>query len=93
MNSFPSGHTAAVFSLMLCLTLIFNKKTWLSPIFFVLAVLTAYSRVYLSQHFAEDVLAGSLVGVAMTLFVYWLYQRKKYAWEEKSIVEICKKSK
>jgi len=85
-NSFSSGHTAAVFSMMLCLTLIFNKKTWLTPIFFILAVLTAYSRIYLSQHFAEDVLAGSLVGVLMTLLVYYFYQRKSYAWEEKSVI-------
>ncbi|GHT26548.1 hypothetical protein AGMMS4957_22020 [Bacteroidia bacterium] len=87
-NSFPSGHTAAVFSLMLCQTLIFNKKSWLAPIFFVLAVLTAYSRIYLSQHFAEDVLAGSLAGVLITMLVFWLYQRKLYAWEDKSIVEL-----
>lgn len=93
MYSFPSGHTAAVFSLMLCLTLIFNKKTWVAPIFFVLALLTAYSRVYLSQHFAEDVLVGSLVGVSMTFLVYWFYCRKPYAWESKSIVELFKKSK
>ena len=92
MNSFPSGHTAAVFSLMLCLTLIFNKKTWLSPIFFVLAVLTAYSRVYLSQHFAEDVLAGSAIGVAMTLLIFMFYKRKTYVWEEKTLIELCRRS-
>lgn len=92
MNSFPSGHTAAVFSLMLCLTLIFNKKTWLSPIFFALAVLTAYSRVYLSQHFAEDVLAGSAIGVAMTLLIFMFYKRKTYVWEEKTLIELCRRS-
>ncbi|HPH72912.1 MAG TPA: phosphatase PAP2 family protein [Paludibacteraceae bacterium] len=92
MNSFPSGHTAAVFSLMLCLTPIFNKKTWLSPIFFVLAVLTAYSRVYLSQHFAEDVLAGSAIGVAMTLLIFMFYKRKTYVWEEKTLIELCRRS-
>jgi membrane-associated phospholipid phosphatase len=63
-NSFPSGHTATVFAFMLCLTLIFNKKTWLAPIFFLLAALASYSRIYLSQHFAEDILVGSLVGVS-----------------------------
>jgi membrane-associated phospholipid phosphatase len=73
-HSFPSGHTATVFSLMLCLTLIFSKKTWLSPIFFILAISAAYSRIYLSQHFAEDVLAGSFVGVAITLSVYYFFQ-------------------
>ena len=89
-NSFPSGHTAAVFSLMLCLTLIFNKKPQLTPIFFILAVLAAYSRIYLSQHFAEDVLAGSLVGVLITLLVYYFYQRKPYAWGKKSVLELLK---
>jgi len=84
-NSFPSGHTSAVFSMMLCLTLIFNKKPQLTPVFFILAALTAYSRIYLSQHFAEDVLAGSLVGVLTTLLVYYFYQRKPYAWKEKSV--------
>jgi len=89
-NSFPSGHAATVFSLMLCLTLIFNKKPQLTPIFFILAVLAAYSRIYLSQHFAEDVLVGSLIGVLITLLVYYFYQRKPYAWKEKSVVELLK---
>lgn len=91
MNSFPSGHTAAVFSLMLCLTIVFQKRIWLAPIFFVLALLTAYSRIYLSQHFAEDVLVGSMIGVVMTLLTYWLYQRKRYAWEDESLIDLCKK--
>ena len=91
MFSFPSGHTATVFSLMLALTLIFHKKTWLSFVFFMLAFITAYSRIYLSQHFAEDVLFGSFIGVSMTLVAYWLYQRQSYAWQEKSIIQIFKK--
>ena len=91
LYSFPSGHTATVFSLMLGLTLIFQKKTWLSVCFFVLAVLTAYSRIYLSQHFAEDVLLGSFIGVVMTLVAYWLYQRKSYAWEDKSLIDLLKR--
>ncbi len=89
--SFPSGHTATVFSLMLGLTLLFQKKSWLSVCFFVLAVLTAYSRIYLSQHFAEDVLLGSFIGVVMTLVAYWLYQRKSYAWQEKSLIDLLKR--
>lgn len=89
--SFPSGHTATVFSLMLGLTLIFQKQSWLSVCFFVLAVLTAYSRIYLSQHFAEDVLLGSFIGVVMTLVAYWLYQRKSYTWQEKSLIDLLKR--
>ena len=89
--SFPSGHTATVFSLMLGLTLLFQKKSWLSVCFFVLAVFTAYSRIYLSQHFAEDVLLGSFIGVIMTLVAYWLYQRKSYTWQTKSLQDLLKR--
>ena len=89
--SFPSGHTATVFSLMLALTLIFHKKSWLAVCFFVLAVFTAYSRIYLSQHFAEDVLLGSFIGVVMTLVAYALYQRKSYAWQSKSLFDLLKR--
>jgi len=31
---------------------------------FIAAFLTAYSRVYLSQHFLADITAGSILGVA-----------------------------
>ncbi|HPW90354.1 MAG TPA: phosphatase PAP2 family protein [Paludibacteraceae bacterium] len=91
VHSFPSGHTATVFSLMLALTLIFQKKSWLAVCFFILAALTAYSRVYLSQHFAEDILLGSFIGVVMTLVAYWLYQRKSYNWYSKSLLDVLKR--
>ncbi len=35
-------------------------------VFFVPAVLVAYSRVFLSQHFMQDILAGSFVAVCCT---------------------------
>jgi len=54
-------------------------------------VFTAYSRIYLSQHFAEDVLLGSFIGVVMTLVAYALYQRKSYAWQEKSLLDLLKR--
>jgi len=40
---------------------------------FFLATLGAYSRIYLSQHFAADVLAGILVGVLIPLACYTLF--------------------
>lgn len=85
MYSFPSGHTAAAFSLMLCLTLICRQKTWTAPIFFVLAVVGAYSRIYLSQHFAEDVCCGAFIGVAATLLTAYFHFRRQYAWEQQPL--------
>ena len=42
---------------------------------FFLAALGAYSRIYLSQHFAADVFAGVLVGVLSTLIAYAVFYR------------------
>ena len=44
-------------------------------LFFVLAASGAYSRIYLSQHFAADVFAGVVVGIGITLCCYVLFCR------------------
>ena len=61
-RSFPSGHTTAAFSLFFCLSF-FSGNPLIKTACFVLALLVAFSRVYLSQHFFEDITAGSLIGV------------------------------
>jgi membrane-associated phospholipid phosphatase len=68
-NSFPSGHSVSAFSTAVVLAYITPKKYWL-VLYFVLAVLTGYSRMYLSEHFFEDVVAGSAFGFFITVF--WL---------------------
>jgi membrane-associated phospholipid phosphatase len=70
MNSFPSGHTSAAFSLFICLALITPRK-W-APLWVVSAWAVAYSRIYLSQHFLEDVLLGSVIGLFSTIAIYML---------------------
>ena len=42
---------------------------------FIAATLGAYSRIYLSQHFALDVFAGVLVGTLITLLCYAVFHR------------------
>ena len=90
-SSFPSGHTATVFMLtsLLAIYLPGRKSTFL---FICMAVLTGFSRVYLSQHFPIDVLAGSLLGVLVSLMVYQFIPlksvKKKFPaneWEHQSI--------
>jgi len=61
-NSFPSGHTASVFAL----TAILAWSSPVRPLRFILAVaaiLTGFSRIYLGQHFLDDVLSGAFLGV------------------------------
>lgn len=67
--SFPSGHTVCAFTLAVVLTYITPRKS-LGYLYLILAILVAYSRMYMSQHFLEDVTAGSIVATVTT--VIWL---------------------
>jgi membrane-associated phospholipid phosphatase len=69
-HSFPSGHTVTAFSACVTLSYIFRNKMF-HLLMLALACCIGYSRMYLSQHFFEDVTAGSAVGVFVTIF--WLY--------------------
>ena len=42
---------------------------------FVLAALGGYSRIYLSQHFAQDVLGGMCVGLCISIVCYTIFSR------------------
>jgi membrane-associated phospholipid phosphatase len=75
VNSFPSGHTTSAMSIFCILALII-KNRWASFSFALLAILASFSRIYLSQHFAEDVFAGTLIGVLGTLLIYVLFAEK-----------------
>lgn len=76
-NSFPSGHTASVFTLAVVLTYLLPHKQrhW---IIIPLAALTAFSRVYLAQHFIEDIIAGSIIAVLMTFHMIWWLENTKW---------------
>jgi membrane-associated phospholipid phosphatase len=79
MDSFPSGHSATAFAVFLFLALITRKRLW-QITFFVLACLIAYSRTYLSQHFLADITAGSVIGVIISLTLYYFNQKIKQDW-------------
>lgn len=88
-HSFPSGHSTSAFALFCLLALIVKDKRW-GYAFAGLAALTAYSRVYLFQHFVEDVYAGSVIGVVSSTLIfsflqeYWI--RKPKAWLDRSLL-------
>lgn len=72
--SFPSGHSVSIFALAVLATFLFKNKRW-GALFAFIAILTAYSRVYLAQHFFEDIYAGACIGVACTLIIYLLFEK------------------
>lgn len=60
--SFPSGHTGASLaaSIAICTTLKSGRAKWL---LLALAVLIAFTRLYIGIHYPTDVLCGAITGV------------------------------
>lgn len=92
-NSFPSGHTVTAFTLAVLFTYWCRHKAW-APVFLLLAVMVGYSRMYLSEHFFEDVVAGSVIGFMLTvIWLRWLDSRafiQKPGWQ-KGLLRLIKK--
>ena len=59
--SFPSGHTCASFAAATVYLKMMPKKYGIP--FMTLAVLIAFSRLYVGVHFPTDVLCGGLIGI------------------------------
>lgn len=75
-HSFPSGHTASAFTIFFILAMICKNNT-LKFAFFLIALLTAFSRIYLSQHFLIDIYFGSIIAVTISLVCYFWIMRWK----------------
>lgn len=83
--SFPSGHTTTFFAFFFALSIIVSHSSFasrkpmaagvLQVVFFCCAALGGYSRIYLSQHFAADVLGGMCIGLVITGMLYPLFLR------------------
>jgi membrane-associated phospholipid phosphatase len=74
-NSFPSGHATQVFAILMSLVLTAKKQSY-KFLFFFIAVLSAFSRVYLSQHWLVDITAGSIIGTTSSICYYNFFFNK-----------------
>ena len=91
--SFPSGHTTTFFCLFFALCVVFTWYYTKQPrrlivsigvqvLLFLLAAICSYSRIYLSQHFAMDVLAGMILGVGSVIIIAAAFRR---IWERATV--------
>lgn len=69
--SFPSGHTLASFEAAVMIFL--HNKKW-GTISFILAILIAFSRMYLFVHFPTDIICGAALGALISILVYDGYE-------------------
>lgn len=72
-SSFPSGHAAFYFSLATGVYL-YNKKV--GYVYFVLAGLMGFARIFVGVHWPLDILTGAALGIATTWLLNIFY--KKY---------------
>ena len=71
--SFPSGHTLSSVIGATVLTKTDRRFGWAA---IPLAVIIAFSRLYLYVHYPSDILAGTVLGVVIGLAVYYLGMRR-----------------
>ena len=93
MNTFPSGHTITAFAIFTILIFVVKNKV-LQNLFVHMAILIAFSRVYLSQHFMIDVFFGAIIGVCIAVLSCVLSDNMaicQESWTEKSLIQIFDK--
>ena len=87
-NSFPSGHATQAFAIFMCLSL-FAKNNLNKLLFLAIAILTAFSRTYLSQHWLVDITVGSVLGtITAFLLFYFIVHKKKYEKLNKPLLKL-----
>ena len=88
-TSFPSGHTMSAFAFYTFLVLVLPKKNWISAALIILALLVGVSRIYLVQHFLQDVVVGAAIGVCLGVFWFWFntkYPKQPHSWLDKCLL-------
>ncbi|WP_209001799.1 phosphatase PAP2 family protein [Stappia albiluteola] len=72
-TSFPSGHSTTIAALATALVLLFPTWRWLT---IVAAFWIAFSRIMIGAHYPSDVIAGTLLGITITLATArWMARR------------------
>ena len=74
LHAFPSGHSASAFAMAAVLTFAVKDKKY-AALFLAGALIVGYSRIYLAQHFLDDVLAGALIGLLSAVFCWICFEK------------------
>jgi len=75
-DSFPSGHTSQIFFLVTLFVQHLQLNMAMAVIFYAIAVLVGFTRIYVGAHYPRDVIAGLVLGsvwglLTMLVDPYW----------------------
>jgi membrane-associated phospholipid phosphatase len=88
-KAFPSGHATTAVAFGFCLVFITKNQT-AKVLFLLFSLIIAFSRVYISQHFMEDIYVGSIIGFVCSLITYFAIQRNSKKWLDQSFISLIK---
>jgi membrane-associated phospholipid phosphatase len=75
-QSFPSGHSAAIWAVATSIALEYNESSWIKLSSYTVASLVALSRLFDNAHWASDVIAGSALGYSIARYTFFNNQTK-----------------
>ncbi|MBX9851141.1 MAG: phosphatase PAP2 family protein [Cytophagaceae bacterium] len=88
LGSFPSGHTVTAFTIF-CFFALITESNIVHLSFFILALLVGVSRIYLAQHFFNDIYFGAILATVITTVIFftaWHFLKyKNPSWASRSL--------
>jgi undecaprenyl-diphosphatase len=88
-KSFPSAHAANSFAMATVASWGYRK---LAPLFFLVAAIVAYSRIYVGLHYPLDALGGAALGILLGRFSIWVVVRARELWDIRKAREIASRA-
>lgn len=70
-RSFPSGHSAAMFAVVVVLCCFYRQLQWISALVCGLVIVGLITNYY---HFLSDIIAGAYLGIVTGLAIYGAYE-------------------
>ena len=86
INSFPSGHSTSAFAFFTFLAF-YSSANVLKFVYLLIAFIVAFTRLYLFQHFLQDIIAGMILGIIVASFMYGIllyFKQKPYSLSQKN---------